>query len=341
MGKYKMILPPLEISEAAILAQTENWGIARHNVNKVWEMGYTGSGVNIWILDTGVDPEHPDIVVKFAKQFCEDTRPISNSHGTHCATVAAALNNDAGVKGYSFKASILDARVFPGNGVGSLTAVLDACLYIEREFRNIKGRHVISMSLGASKPLKALQVVMDRLAFVHNIPIAVAAGNEGRKSGFNITYPAKWDNNLATGSLSSGDRPSSFSSYGPELQILVAGDGIPGGIIGGGYKMMSGTSMATPGLAGTMALMLEANPNVTTREVYDAILTTAQDLGELGPDVHTGKGVLDAYAAVMKIKNVSKVQGSSVQEELNSIKGDLALVVERLKKIIDTVVSTT
>lgn len=322
-----MKLPPLIVSEVSVMEQGENWGIKYHNVDKVWERGFTGKGVNLWIVDTGIDPTHPDMAVKHRKSFVRES-DVKNSHGTHCSSIACALSNELGVRGSAFDAYLLDAQVFPASGVGSLSTVEDAVKYIESMLGSMKGRHVVSMSLGGTQAPKSLKTVLDRLVNAHNVPVFTAAGNYGRRAASNITYPGAWDCCYVVGSIGADGKVSQFSSNGPQMQIVCAGDGIPGAIVGGGYRMMSGTSMATPLVAGVAACLIQAKPSVSVKELYAALSNTARDIETPGKDDYSGYGILNAEAALNQILS----NKTNIEESLDDAIESLLALKRALKE---------
>ncbi|MHA1813365.1 MAG: S8 family serine peptidase, partial [Candidatus Thorarchaeota archaeon] len=170
------------------------------------------------------------------------------------------------------------------------------------------GMDVISMSLGGGDYDQAFDDAIDR-AYDAGIVVVAASGNDGKGT---ISYPAAYDNAIAVGAIDSDHNLADFSNYGPEQEIVAPGVDIYSTMptytvalnywfMGGysqNYDRMSGTSMATPMVAGVVALILSANPDLTPPEVRDILHTTSVDLGSAGWDQYFGYGEVNAKAAV-------------------------------------------
>jgi subtilisin len=280
------------------------WGLERMNVPAVWDLGYDGSGVRVGHLDTGVDERHPCMdgavvafaITDFLGRLTELHRPAYDSahHGTHTAAVIAGrLDGDHRV-GVAPGAELCSAIVMEG---GALAKRVLAGL----QWLLAKKVRVVNMSFGFRGEHAGFRDVIRRMRDRGMLPV-VAAGNAGPDTTF---APGNYVDSLAVGASVRTDRvwPSS-SSYRydrPEdpivPEIVAPGDQILSAQTTGGYWKMSGTSAAAPHVAGLAALLFQARPDATVREVEAAIFESCRSLpGE--PESRQGRGVPDALAAL-------------------------------------------
>ena len=239
-------------------------------------------------------------------------------HGTHCAGIAdAVMDNDTLFAGAAGHCSILPVRVMNAEGQGMMTDIVSGI-----EYAVLVGADVISLSLGGfggSDPGMAAAIAMAHNA---DIPVIAASGNMGFIPGAGVSYPASDSLTLAVGSTTSGLERSSFSQYGPELDVMATGgdatmmgemteviwstyvlsvataDSL--GVTPGTHSIAgeAGTSMATPFVAGLAGLILSADPDLSADSVYAIIRNTATDMGIAGRDDETGYGVVNFGEAV-------------------------------------------
>jgi len=303
--------------EITISQDTLDWGVDDVDAEEVWggaedavdviPGNVAGQGVKVAIIDTGIDYTHPDLDDVYAGGYdfvANDNDPKDeNGHGTHCAGIVAAEDNGEGVIGVAPKTAIYAVRSLDAYGSGSISDIvagIDWCID--------NGMDVISMSLGGSSSDSTLEDAVNR-AYNAGIVVVAASGNDGQRA---ISYPAKYANAIAVGAIDSNHNLASFSNYGPEQEVVAPGVDIYSTMptytvtlnywwYGGhskNYDEMSGTSMATPMVAGVCALILSANPNLSPGEVRTILHDTAVDLGPAGWDEQYGYGNVDALAAV-------------------------------------------
>jgi subtilisin len=283
-------------ARAQALAESVPWGIGRIGANTVQtEDNVNGSGVKVGIIDTGIDGSHTDLAVSGGTSFVSGTTwQDDNGHGTHVAgTVAAIANNGTGVVGVAPGVSLYAIKVLDSSGSGTYSAIAQGI-----EWAVTNGMDVINMSLGGSQGSTTLEQAVNN-AWNRGVVIVAAAGNSGTRSGSgdNIGYPAKYEPVIAVGSVNSSDVRSTFSSTGPALDIMAPGETILSLRLGGGTTTMSGTSMASPHVAGVAALVLAANPSFTNAQVRDRLISTAEAIGTGDPNLY-GNGLVNAVAAV-------------------------------------------
>ncbi|MCL8017270.1 S8 family peptidase [Streptomyces sp. AS02] len=260
-----------------------------------WAAGYDGTGVRVAVLDTGVDADHPDLngQVVAAKNFSSSSDDKDHvGHGTHVAsTVAGTGSRSAGrYKGVAPGAKLLAAKVLGDDGTGS-----DAGVLAGMEWAAEQGADIVNLSLGGpDRPgTDPLEAMVDRLSAEKNILFAVAAGNDGPNAG-TVGSPGSADSALTVGAVDGEDVPAQFSSRGPRLDGAVKPDvtapgvditaaSAPGSLIAEetgenppGYTTISGTSMATPHVAGAAALLKQKQPDWGYAELKGALTGSAQ-----------------------------------------------------------------
>jgi subtilisin len=277
------------------LAQTLPWGIDRVDAEVAHANGETGNGADIAIIDTGIDDDHPDLQANVGKgkayvdcrgRNCNYPWSDDNDHGTHCGGIADAVDNTEGVVGVATEATLHAVKVLDNNGSGSWSDVAAGIEYVADQ-----GWDVGSMSLGGSS---GSQTVKDACTYAYDkgVLLVGAAGNDGPCSDC-VGYPAAYSEVMAVSSTDSDDSLSDFSSTGPEVEIAAPGGDVYSTIIGS-YDTFSGTSMATPHVAGAGGhLMSNGYTNVEAR---DRLKSTAEDIGLSSNE--SGAGLLDAAAAL-------------------------------------------
>lgn len=243
----------------AINEQTVPWGIER--------VGYgDGTGKTAWIIDTGVDLDHPDLNVDAnrSKSFITGTTPDDDhGHGTHVAGTVGAKNNYTGVRGVAANAKIVALKVMDSGGKGNMSAVIAAVNHVSQHGRP---GDVVNMSIGGETSKILDQAVTD--AANKGIYFAVAAGNQRTEA--NLSSPARVNhpNIFTVSAMDDQDTWASFSNYGSDcVDYCAPGVRISSTTKNGGYATMSGTSMATPHVAGL--LLLKGKNIVTNGYVKD------------------------------------------------------------------------
>ncbi|AFK06865.1 subtilisin-like serine protease [Mesotoga prima MesG1.Ag.4.2] len=260
-----------------------------------WETS-TGAGVKVAILDTGIDPSHPDLAGRVSEGV--DFTGIGssfddNGHGTHVSgTVAAIYSNNDGVYGVAPDATLVPVKVLSASGSGTLESIIWGIQWaIDNDI------DVINMSLGTSSDMQSLEDACNA-AFADGILIVAAAGNSGNKPGNRDTveYPGGYASVIAVAASDSNDARATFSSTGPDVELIAPGVSILSTIPGGDHAYYSGTSMASPHVAGVAALVLAAKPTLTNAEVRLILQQTAENLGL--KQEHQGYGLVRADLAV-------------------------------------------
>lgn len=294
------IEPDLEVKA---LGETLPWGIEKIGAPQVHSSGNKGTGVNVAIIDTGIDHTHPDLYENYKGGYDfvnNDDDPMDdNGHGTHCAGIIAAVNNDIGVIGVAPEANLYALKILDSTGSGSssnIIAAIDWAIATHDDGIDSNDIQIISMSLGSDSGTETLDSACT-LAYEHGILLVAAAGNDGNKrgTGDSVDYPGAYSSVIAVAATDSTDKRASFSSTGPAVEIAAPGLYI-NSTFPDGYSVMSGTSMACPHVAGTAALVLYANPSFTNDNIREKLAQTATDLGTSGKDTLYGFGLVNAEA---------------------------------------------
>ena len=277
---------------------------------RVWESGYRGRGIKIAILDTGIDPHHPDVAGRIAatSTFVGRSYYDDNGHGTHVAGTAAGNGSAHGglYVGVAPEAELYISKVLDAGGGGMMSDVMAGVEWaVDQEV------HVIGLSLGSPGPCDgtdALSATCDA-AVEHGVVVCVAAGNDG-PSRYTVGSPGCARQVITVGASDDSDEIATFSSRGPtsdgrvKPDIVFPGAGIVaaraagtamGRVVDEHYTSASGTSMATPHAVGAAALLLQANPSLTPREVKSLLMSTARNLGHEANAQGAGRG--DVYQA--------------------------------------------
>jgi thermitase len=268
---------------------TRQYGPQKIQAPQAWDIT-EGSGAKIAIVDTGVQSNHPDLAGKVVGGWDfvdnDSTPQDGNGHGTHCAGIAAAVtNNSTGIAGTAPKASILAVRVLNNSGSGTWTAVANGITYAADQ-----GADVISLSLGGTVGNSGLQQAVD-YAWSKGSVVVAAAGNAGTTAP---NYPAYYSNAIAVASTDQNDNKSSFSTYGSWVDVAAPGSSIYATYPTSTYASLSGTSMATPHVAGVAGLL--ASQGRSASNIRAAIENTADKISGTGS--YWAKGRVNAYKAV-------------------------------------------
>lgn len=238
-----------------------NWAQSILGIPKVWSVTQ-GQGVKVAVLDTGVDVDHPDLAdaIVDAKDFTGDGVEDTNGHGTHCAGVIAARLNDVGFVGVAPQAGLLVGKVLGKGGQGSFEWIARGI-----EWAVAKEAHIISMSLGGSVATHRLFIAVHE-ALAKGVCVICAAGNEGSLFQNSIGYPGRYGGVVTVASHDENGNPSGFSSRGGEVDFMAPGSNIWSTYENGGYATLSGTSMATPFVAGLAALIISKHLRTRTNK---------------------------------------------------------------------------
>jgi len=222
----------------------------------VKRVGYgDGTGKTAWVIDSGIDFDHPDLNVDVTRSksfLANNTSPRDeNGHGTHVAGIIGAKNNSIGILGVASGASLVSLRVLDASGDGLLSSIIQALAYVNA---NGKAGDVVNMSLGEDIASPTLDQQVQYTAS-KGIYIAIAAGNDSKPAINFSPGRANGPNIYTVSAIDSLDNFASFSNYGNDaVDVAAPGVAVTSTYLNGQYAIMSGTSMATPHVAGLLLL---------------------------------------------------------------------------------------
>jgi len=290
--RVQFISEDREVSIAAQVAPTGVGRIKASTNGTTQTLANDGAGVGVAVLDTGIDLKHRDLGgVVNAKSCVRGARTANDDHGhgTHVAGTIAARDNDQGVVGVAPGATLYAVKVLDANGGGSWSAIICGIDWVAANAKHADGSqkiHVANMSLGGGGSATPSDANCNNsnndalhkaicLSVRAGVTYAVAAGNSGADAGGFV--PAAYEEVIAVSALNDAtDRFPIFSNYGGAVDIAAPGVGIYSTARGGGYTTMSGTSMASPHVAGVAALYLKTNPAATPAAVMAALRDTGE-----------------------------------------------------------------
>ncbi|MGF1932837.1 MAG: S8 family peptidase [Nostoc sp. ChiQUE02] len=274
-----------------------NWGADLVKAPEVWAQGYTGQGVVVAVVDTGVDYNHEDLknniwtnaneiagngIDDDGNGYIDDNYGWNfaaknnntldkNGHGTHVSGTIAGENNNYGVTGIAYNAKIMPVKVLNDSGSGSYSSISKGIRYAVDN-----GANVINLSLGGASSNRTLESAID-YASSKGVIVVMAAGNDGDSSP---GYPARYayKSGIAVGAVDKNNNMPDFSNRSGTNEIAyVTAPGVKvySSVPNNQYDSYSGTSMATPHVAGVVALMLSANSSLTDAQVRQIVTETA------------------------------------------------------------------
>lgn len=304
--------------DGRVRAAADSTGMDQIGAPPVWKAGYEGDGVKVAVLDTGVDRTHPDLKdrVAQAEDFTDSPSGTDDhfGHGTHVASIVAGTGAASGGarKGAAPAASLLVGKVLGDDGYG-----YDSQVIAGMQWAADQGAKVVNMSLGAddqSDGTDPMSLALDEISEAGGTLFVVAAGNNGQAGQETVGIPGVADDALTVGAVDSKDGLADFSSRGPRygdgaVKPDVTAPGVDivaaraagttlGDPVDPYYVTLSGTSMATPHVAGAAALLAQRHPDWTAQQLKDALISTAHTVD--GQAVtEQGGGRIDVSAAAL------------------------------------------
>ncbi len=280
-----------------------------------WQAGYTGKGVKVAVLDTGIDATHPDLAAQIAgsKNFSQAPAGDTVGHGTHVASTIAGTGaaSDGKYKGVAPDAKIYDGKVCEDDGC-STSAIIAGMEWAANDLE----ADVVNVSLGGPDfpGLDPLEETVNRLTAATGTLFVISAGNSGPGAG-SVESPGAAEAALTVGAVDKQDQLADFSSRGPRtgdgaikpdisapgVDIVAARskDGVIGDPVGDRYASMSGTSMAAPHTTGAVALLAQQHPDWKAAELKGALTSSAKPATEATP-YEQGTGRADVARAVQQ-----------------------------------------
>ncbi len=317
---------PLFAEQWGLVNTGQRGGRAESDVSALAAWGKTQGSkkVVVAVLDSGVDYTHPDLAGNmwhrpadmemyfdpqlgvvddydgFSALASERDPMDENGHGTHCSGIVGAEgDNNLGITGVNWKVEIMPLKFMGRGGFGTTKDAIEAINYvIARKSEGVNVR-VISASWGSTSRSRALEDVI-RKAGEADVLFVAAAGNDAANADKRPHFPSgyKLPNVISVAALDRKDELASFSNYGAKsVHVAAPGKEILSTWLGGAYEEHSGTSMATPFVAGVAGLILSVEPNLTVKELRERLLGTVDRLDSLQGKVVTG-GRVNAARAV-------------------------------------------
>ncbi|UCM86603.1 S8 family peptidase [Streptomyces marincola] len=295
---------------------------------EAWEAGYDGTGTTIAVLDTGIDATHPDLdgQVVAARNFSgSDSAEDRDGHGTHVASTAAGGGAAPGV---APGASLLNGKVLDDTGFGRESDIIEAM-----QWAVDSGADIVNMSLGTDDGpgIDPMEEAVNTLSAQSDTLFVIAAGNSGPHAG-TVGSPGSAAAALTVGAVDKSGALADFSSVGPVIgnaalkpDVTAPGVDIRAAVPGGGYATLSGTSMATPHVAGAAALLAQAHPDWTGERIKAALTGSARPAAGLTA-FQQGTGLIDVPAALTQTVTAEPLSLGTVtwpHEEAEPVTGDL------------------
>ncbi|MDR2714662.1 MAG: S8 family serine peptidase, partial [Coriobacteriales bacterium] len=313
---------------------SQQYGLPLIRAPEAWDYAQCNGAVTVAVVDGGARLTHEDLAANLDLAHAWDgsgdsaaaNKPllqavangeipyegdtgVSSGHGTHVSGIVSAVsNNNKGIAGVSYNATVLPVNIYynPGSGytttVQRLVRAYDYLIDLKSSGQTPNLR-VINLSLGTPGwSEQSITSVRNKIIAAENLGMLTVAAAGNSASSVNI-YPADIDKAVAVTSVDSNKQLLSTSSYGDEKDICAPGANIYSTWYDSntGYGYNTGTSMAAPMVAGVAALMWAANPNLTVDQVKNILFSTAEDLGAPGKDPYYGHGLVDAAAALESI----------------------------------------
>lgn len=302
-------------------AYNDQWHHKNLGTNAAWTKSMGSKELIVAIIDDGIDRNHDDLKGKIVKAYdtVNNRKNIipKGEHGTHIAgIIAGSANNGIGGAGVAPNIKLMPINVFDGE-YADTADIIDAIHYAVEQKANI-----INMSLGDTSYSEALNKAVQE-AYKKGILIVAAAGNEG-DMGKNVqrVYPAAFSHVISVAATDSKDKRPSYSNYHATVDIAAPGDDILSTLPGEKYGWMSGTSMATPMVAGVAALIWSHEPKLNKLEVEYRLYDSAVDLGTKGKDIYYGNGRVNAKKA-LEMKTLTKPAVTAISDKETKINGKI------------------
>ena len=281
-------------------AQTEPYGIPMVQANQVNQADT--SAKKVCVIDSGYNLGHPDLPDENDGLSGESNNFAvgswsrdGNGHGTHVAGTIAALDNQEGVVGVYPGVNLHIVKIF--NDLGQWTFASDLIDGINQCQQ--AGADIVNMSLGGSGSSQSEANAMQQF-YDEGLLLVAAAGNDGNSSK---SYPASYDAVVSVAALNSNQTVADYSQFNNQVELAAPGTSVLSTYPSSRYASLSGTSMASPHVAGAMALVWSFYPSCTANEIRAVMATSAKDLGAPGRDVNYGYGLIQIKDAITSLAN--------------------------------------
>ncbi|CAH0211345.1 S8 family serine peptidase [Peribacillus sp. Bi134] len=302
-------------------AYIDQWHHKRLGTSAAWTKSMGSKELIVAIIDDGIDRNHEDLKGRIVNAYdtIRNRKYIvpKGAHGTHIAgIIAGSANNGIGGTGVAPNVKLMPINVFDGE-YADTADIIEAIHYAVQQKANI-----INMSLGDTSYSEALNKAVQE-AYKKGVLIVAAAGNEGDMGkSVQRVYPAAFSHVISVAATNSSDKRPSYSNYHSTVDIAAPGDDILSTLPYGKYGWMSGTSMATPMVAGVAALIWSHEPKLNTKEVEYRLYDSAVDLGVKGKDIYYGNGRVNAKKA-LEMKTLTKPAVTAISDKDTKINGKI------------------
>ena len=312
--------------------QQYQWSLFKINAESAWGISTGLSSIVVAVTDDAIVTSHPELVNKLVPgrdvaEGTNDPNPVAGgatgAHGTHVSgIVGAETNNSIGIASIGFDISIMPIKI-SRNSDGALTAGFQGIIWAADN-----GADIINMSWGGYGSSNYGQNVCN-YAWNNGSILVGGAGNDNVTTAF---YPAAYNNVIAVASTTSDDSKSDFSQYGTWISISAPGSNIVSCSHTGEYAYASGTSMASPLVAGLLGLMKSANPSLSNIELINCLFSSADNIDAVNPDYinQLGYGRINAHSALLcvtasdaevdaGIKQIIQPTGGTCESTINPV----------------------
>lgn len=291
--------------------------ITERTLPKTLNTSLTGKGIKIAVLDSGVQPDHPDLKIAGGISFVEGVNNYSddNGHGTHVTGIIGAQHNSIGINGIAPDATIYAVKVLDNEGYGYLSEIAAG---IDWAINN--DIDIVNLSIGTNEQSITLSSMIKK-AYNSGVFVVAAAGNDGDPKGVTdtIDYPGRYSETIAVGAVDENSSRATFSATGPLLEVVAPGVDIKSTYLNNEYAVLSGTSMSTAYVTGVLALIKEVNPGASANKMRSILQETSKDLGPVGRDSLYGYGLVQIPYLKQELPLVEKEQQRGPRGEVGYI----------------------
>lgn len=291
--------------------QTYQWNLPMIKADQAWKTSTGDPKVIVAVVDTGADLDHPEFQGQLVQGYNvlngSNTPQDDNGHGTHvCGIIAARTNNVEGVASLDWNSKVMPVKALDQDGAGNVMDIADGITWAVDH-----GANVINLSLGQYEDNQYLHDAI-KYAVSKNVTVVAAMGNDNSQRP---SYPAAYPEVIAVAAVDENGNRASFSNYGGHASIAAPGVSIASTYPDHRYAAMSGTSMASPHIAGVVGLLHAVDQRITPDQVRRVLETTAMDRGDKGKDPYYGAGIVNVEAALTQVQNLSR--GNDTQRTTN------------------------
>lgn len=287
--KIPMLEPYTVKMTVTALSETEDYNHRLLNVPEMWKRS-KGAGVKVAVLDTGC-PTHMDLKIAGSKNFSGSDSPydLVAGHSTHVCGIIGALVNGIGVRGIAPECELYCGKVLGDDGSGSIADIVQGIYWAVDDVH----ADVINMSLGCPPDGAGSFMLRKACRYAHDkgVVLCCAVGNDAGA----VNCPANLPTTIAVAAVDRKREKAYFTCYGSEVDFAAGGVDVFSTWLDNKYAKLSGTSMATPVIAGAVALIIgaarAAGEKLTPDDVYDRLVGIAEDVEAPGKDEWTGNGI--------------------------------------------------